>query len=339
MTAFIVKLSSAILAFACAIHAAPLDRRCAGSECSQSLSSGNVNLGSTTNISPITQVTPITRYQPMVQSFAPIVQSEADCADDLLPSSMEDSMLYPDRRFYRNSLYGHGMYSGDERFRFNVDRMSELSRLRFMNRMGHLNHDDLGPLGACAVGTRNLNAIGTPVINNSGVISKRAMVTPDCVPSETNSCEQSLPVSSTDMGSLVTASPSTVVLPTTVYQGHVQSKEAQIAAAPVQHSTLKHSNVNLESHTMIQPITKVIPSTVYQPEVSQKATTVEMAPQEDQSLARSSVSLGSSVTIRPTTTVEPLTIFQPKIQSLPFIIHDEACQNEEQSSDVNCMSC
>ncbi|GJJ77260.1 hypothetical protein EMPS_09619 [Entomortierella parvispora] len=336
MTAFIIKISAAILAFTCAIHAAPLDRRCAGSECSQSLSSGNVNLGSTTNISPITQVTPITRYQPIVQSFAPIVESENNCAEESLPSSMVDPMLYPDRRFYPNSMYGHGMYSGDDRFRFNVNRVGELSRLRFMNRMGYLNHGDLGGLDSYAVGTRNLNAIGTPVINNSGIISKRTLMTPECVPSEFNSCEQSLPVSSTDMGSLVTALPSDVVLPNTVYQGHVQSKEAEIAAAPVQHSTLRQSNVNLGSHTMILPITKVVPSTVYQPEVNQKATVVEMAPQQDQSLGRSSVSLGSTVTIRPTTTVEPLTIFQPKIQSLPFIIHDEACQ-EEPSSDVDYM--
>ncbi|KAG0261279.1 hypothetical protein BG011_001167, partial [Mortierella polycephala] len=49
---------------------------CPGNLCSQSIDSGNVNIGSTTSIVPITEVTPITRYQPYVEAYAPIVNSE-----------------------------------------------------------------------------------------------------------------------------------------------------------------------------------------------------------------------------------------------------------------------
>ncbi|KAG0309672.1 hypothetical protein BGZ98_009992 [Dissophora globulifera] len=161
----------------------------------------------------------------------------------------------------------------------------------------------------------NNNNIITPVI-------KRHMA-PECVPSATVSCEQNLASSTTDMGSAVIAMPENVVLPSTVYQGHVQSKEAQVYAAEAQHTNLKQSNINLGSNVLIQPVTKVIPQTTYQPSVDQKATVVEMAAPENESLARSSVTLGSTVTVRPVTTIEPLTIYQPKVVSLPFIIHDE----------------
>ncbi|KAG0052052.1 hypothetical protein BGZ83_003036 [Gryganskiella cystojenkinii] len=347
MTAFIVQISSAVLAIVCAVQAVPLDSRCVGSECNKSLSTSNVNLGSATNVVPVTNVMPITRYQPIVQAFAPVVQSEENC-DEVLPSTLvAESLMNPEGR---SNFYGGNRMISDN----NLDRFSDLGdRFRFMNRMGYLHRGDmdlglglnsgLGLNGAYAIGTRNMNAIGNPVINNSGFISKRRIMStvsnaiePECVPSETQTCEQSLPVSTTNMGSMVTAVPSNKILPSTVYQGHVQSKEAQVLAAPVQHSVLKQSNVDLGSNTMVQPITKVIPHTTYQPEVDQKATMVEMAPQQDMSLDRSSVNLGSSVTIRPTTTIEPLTIFQPKIESLPFIIHDEACVEDVQPE---CSSC
>ncbi|KAF9281269.1 hypothetical protein BGZ68_006738 [Mortierella alpina] len=147
----------------------------------------------------------------------------------------------------------------------------------------------------------------------------------ECVPSATQTCEQTVPVSTTDMGSDVTATPANVVLPSTMYQGHVQSKGPEIEAAAAEYKQLSQSNVNLASDTRIQPVTKVFPETTYQPSVEQKATMIEADLPESQSLGRSSVSLGSSVTVRPTTTVEPLTVFQPKIKSLPFIIHDEGC--------------
>ncbi|KAF9403277.1 hypothetical protein BGZ94_004658, partial [Podila epigama] len=59
-----------------AAQAAPMGGQCPGSACSQSASSGDVQISSSTNIVPITEVTPITRYQPIVLANAPIVQSE-----------------------------------------------------------------------------------------------------------------------------------------------------------------------------------------------------------------------------------------------------------------------
>ncbi|KAF8942331.1 hypothetical protein BGZ47_006588 [Haplosporangium gracile] len=145
----------------------------------------------------------------------------------------------------------------------------------------------------------------------------------------TDNCVQTIPASTTDMGSTVTAAPENIVLPSTVYQGKVKAGPADVYATEATHQSLPGQRVNLGSDTMIQPVTKVFPSTIYQPSVDQKATMIEAAPAVDQSLGRSSISLGSTVYIRPTTTVEPLTIFQPKIQSLPFIIHSEtACDSD-----------
>jgi len=162
-------------------------------------------------------------------------------------------------------------------------------------------------------------------INRFAKRAKETSAEEECIPSATQTCEQTVPGSTTDMGSDVTATPSNVVLPSTVYQGHVQSKGPEIEAAAAESKQLSQSNVNLASDTHIEPVTKVFPETTYQPSVEQKATMIEADVPESQSLDRSSVSLGSSVTVRPTTTVEPLTVFQPKIKSLPFIIHDEGC--------------
>ncbi|KAI1300372.1 hypothetical protein EDD11_006237 [Mortierella claussenii] len=65
-----------ILLVACTTKAFPLQR--AGGTCEQSAGSGNINLGSSTNIAPVIQVRSIIRYQPGVKMNAPIVQS--DCA-------------------------------------------------------------------------------------------------------------------------------------------------------------------------------------------------------------------------------------------------------------------
>jgi len=263
MTCFVLKITSALLAVAYVVKAAPLGQACAGGACHQAVNSGSVALGSTTNIVPLTQVTPITRYQPVVQAYAPLVQSQLNCPFD-----------------YPVPLYG-GL-------------------------------QNLPPPGASLFGRVHKRA--TPPEQVTG-----------CIPSAGQPCVQSVPASTTDMGSFVKAEPSNVILPSTVYQGHVKAEAADIEAAEAQHAQLSRSQVNLGADTFVQPVTKVMPSTTYQPSVAQKATVIEMAPQMDQSLARSSASMGSTVVVRPTTTVEPLTIFQPKIKSLPFIISDEAC--------------
>ncbi|KAF9306519.1 hypothetical protein BG003_000997, partial [Podila horticola] len=70
---FMLKLTSAIVALACVANAVPLG--CASGSCYQAAHSGQVDVGSTTNIQPVTNVVPVTRYQPVVQAYAPIVQS------------------------------------------------------------------------------------------------------------------------------------------------------------------------------------------------------------------------------------------------------------------------
>ncbi|KAF9184204.1 hypothetical protein BGZ51_003491 [Haplosporangium sp. Z 767] len=296
MTCSIIKIASALLMVACAIQAAPLQKRaCTSGACAQDVDSGSVSLGSSTNIVPVTTVTPITRYQPVVQSFAPFVQSECGCA--------QREMFGQDFQFGRPSM---GMIQGSG------------------SRAGRM--ANLAPFG------------GVRRFQKRAKIMKEETSDAQCIPSATQSCEQSLPVSTTDMGSMVTAKPSTTVLPETIYQSTVKSEAADIEAAEAQHAALSQSNVSLGSNVAIQPLTKVLPETVYQPSVENKATIVEAAEQENQSLDRSSVSLGSNVYIRPTTTVEPLTIFRPKVKSLPFVISDQGCADVYETSDRSRMT-
>ncbi|KAF9966372.1 hypothetical protein BGZ70_002532 [Mortierella alpina] len=285
MTGPLLKLASLVLALTCAVHAAPLSQGCVGDACHQVASSGSVSLGSSTKIVPVTEVTPITRYQPIIQSYAPVVQSA--CPPDIPLSEFRNPMGDPGFMSLRRGPAEEMMIKSAPRLR-----------------------------GAMTTG-------GT--INRFAKRAKKEVSAEQCIPSATQTCEQTVPGSTTDMGSDVTATPSNVVLPSTVYQGHVQSKGPEIEAAAAESKQLSQSNVNLASDTRIEPVTKVFPETTYQPSVEQKATMIEADVPESQSLGRSSVSLGSSVTVRPTTTVEPLTVFQPKIKSLPFIIHDEGC--------------
>ncbi|KAF9027173.1 hypothetical protein CPC16_011123 [Podila verticillata] len=277
---FILKVTSAVVALACAARAVPLG--CTGAACYQAAHSGQVDVGSTTNIQPVTNVVPVTRYQPVVQAYAPIVQSE--CA---------------------GSLGSHGLGYGSSSL-YGLGRHHPL----FMG-------DSFSPM-------MNLPLNRAPMFKRR----HQQQMRPDCVPSATDSCLVSLDSGTTDLGSNVIATPSNIVLPSTVYQGRVQSMGPEVEAAPEMHHQLKQENVNIESHTTIQPATHVRPEVTYQPEVENKATIVE-AESQDASLDRSSASLGSTVTIRPITHVEPLTTFQPKIMSLPFIVKDYACGHTE----------
>ncbi|KAG0243983.1 hypothetical protein B0O80DRAFT_423695 [Mortierella sp. GBAus27b] len=259
---FSLKITFALLAVAYTALAYPLEPMgCAGGACHQAVHSGSVSLGSATHITPVTQVTPITRYQPIVQSYAPIVQSQMNCP-----------LEYP-----------VPLYAGMQAL---PPGAAIASRFQKRDILSHHEH-----VAGCATGA----------------------------------CEKSIPSSLTELGSYVKAEPSNVILPSTIYQGHVKSEAPEIEAAAAQHADLSRAHVHLGAHTHVEPVTKVEPSTIYQPSVAQKATVIEAEAPEYQSLGRSSVSLGSGVTIRPTTTVEPLTVFQPKVKSLPFIISDEGC--------------
>ncbi|KAI1314627.1 hypothetical protein EDD11_001926 [Mortierella claussenii] len=153
-------------------------------------------------------------------------------------------------------------------------------------------------------------------------------VTLDCTANPgAESCQTSIPPSTTDLGSQVTIQPQNQILASTTYQNRVQSLHSNIEAAPAQYNSLPQHNVDLGSSVSIQPTTQVLPQTLYQPEVHQLATDVQAASDEDQSLPQSSVNLGSSVQIRPTVSVTPLTVFQPSIKSLPFIIDVAPCED------------
>lgn len=308
MTAIVIKIASAIAVFACAIQAAPfLSKRCVGSACYQSASSGSVTAGSVTNVIPETNIIPVTRLQPVVKVHAALVQSDCDQSNLLGLGGMGGAPYYG--RHGMMLPYGQFGPGGDLMYRYRMGRFSRGPSM--INPAMH------NPMMKRRIHQPSLSTdMGT-------------MMRPDCVPSATDNCVQTIPSSTTDMGSTVTAVPENVVLPSTVYQDKVKAGPADIYAAEATHQSLPGQRVNLGSDTMIQPVTKVFPSTTYQPSVDQKATMIEAAPAMDQSLGRSSVSLGSSVYIRPTTTVEPLTIFQPKVQSLPFIIHREtACDQD-----------
>ncbi|KAF9105774.1 hypothetical protein BGX27_009441 [Mortierella sp. AM989] len=343
MASTILKITSTLLIVACTVQSIPVaGRSCVGDACNQSIQSGNVNLGSSTNVVPVTQVTPITRYQPIVQSYAPIVQAETVCGNLPFRQDPGAGMMMNRFRYNMNQIDRSGRFPFADRMsdpRFNSDMVQfggsynrfypgNINRINIddinINRFNRFYLDDTN-IHHLNLGDVNINRLNKRDLIKSDEDQLKHGIKPECVPSATETCEQNLPISTTDMGSNVEVKPSNVILPSTVYQGHVQSVAAEIDAAPAQQSSLSRSNVNLGSNTMIQPVTKVFPETTFQPSVRQKATTIQAAEVSDQSLGRSSVSLGSSVTIRPTTTVEPLTVYQPRIKSLPFLIIDEGC--------------
>ncbi|KAG0042816.1 hypothetical protein BGZ83_012142 [Gryganskiella cystojenkinii] len=312
------------------VQAAPLVARCVGDECNQSASSGNVNLGSTTNIAPVTNVTPITRYQPYVQAFAPLVQSE--CDDDFDSQSDFSGLGYGGSMYgsgfygrnsgfygsglyrsgvYGNSLYGPGygrggLYGGSIRNNGGLFKRNHLDA----------SSSDLSGTGASSSGNLLFSQFQHNCAENS----------------DAEGCQTSVPAQSVDMGSQVTAQPTNEIYPSTSYQAHVQSLGADIQASAAESHQLPQQNVNLGSNVAIQPTTQVVPQTTYQPTVNQLATSIQAAPQQDQSLPQSTIQLGSSVQISPQVQVTPLTTFQPSIQSLPFIINAEPCDNSDVTS-------
>ncbi|KAG0333667.1 hypothetical protein BG004_000732 [Podila humilis] len=286
MTAFILKVASALAALVFVAQAVP--HGCVGGACHQAASSGSVSVGSTTNIQPVTNVVPITRYQPVVQSFAPIVQS----ACGAVPLSGHH---YPGGLSYRGSAGGFA------------------------------NPGFMGMRGCGMASTLPLMRRPLTMMNKRAhKLEKELKFRPDCVPSATDSCLVSLDSGTTDLGSNVYAKPENIIKPTTIYQDRVKSQGPEIESAPAMHSALSQSHVILDSLTKIQPETHVSPEVTYQPEVENKQTIIESESQ-DASLDRSSASLGSLVTIRPVVKVEPVTTFKPKVTSLPFVIKDYGC--------------
>ncbi|KAF9353118.1 hypothetical protein BGX26_009093 [Mortierella sp. AD094] len=320
MTFLSLKAASTLVLALAVAQAAPLAARsCSGAECNQSVNSGNVQLGSTTNITPITDITPITRYQPIVQAYAPIVHSECD-------TGLEDGC---------NSDYGDYDYSGLGR-----------SDLGYSNYgYSRLGYSDIGNPGLGYYGqTRHYSPIGglygrrrflkrssddqsASQESGSGSLLFNQFQSPDCQAGQ-EGCETSVPAQNVDLGSHVSIQPTNQVYPSTTYQNHVQSLDANIDASEAQSSNLPQQKVDLGSNVSIQPTTKVLPQTTYQPSVNQLTTSIQAAPQQDQSLPQSSVQLGSHVSIAPSVQVHPLTTFQSSITSLPFIINSEPCTSD-----------
>ncbi|KAI1311066.1 hypothetical protein EDD11_003539 [Mortierella claussenii] len=305
MTFLSLKVASAIVLAIASVQAAPLERRCVGSECYQAASSGDVEVGSTTSIQPITDVTPITRYQPIVQTHAAIVDSDCDHGDY---GRYENYGGYGNHGGYgsygRYGDYGYGDYDSYGLGYRGRGYRGYYGR-RFMKRQ-----DDA-------------SAMSTSTSASSGNLLFSQLQQPDGAADA--SCEASVPAQNVDLGSQVSIQPTNQVLPSTTYQNHVQALDSNIDAAPAQDNSLPQQHISLGSNVSIQPTTQVLPQTTYQPEVNQLTTAVDAAPQQDQSLPQSSVNLGSSVHIKPTVQVTPLTTFQPSIQSLPFIINSQPC--------------
>ncbi|KAF9431184.1 hypothetical protein BGZ76_000517, partial [Entomortierella beljakovae] len=260
--------------------------------CSQNVDSGSTLLESTVNAIPITNITPIHRYRPVIQSFAPIVQSQCgQITDDLFDSSFESdgSPYLNEYDGYNNNLSRRDMTPSDFPQDVIVDASFQPSS------------DAIEP---------NYN-----------------MDLQQEQEQEQESCDTMVPQQNIDLGSLINMIPSTNVAPSTLYEPQVQSLESNIQATPSQLSSLPQQNVNLGSDVDIQPSTHVFPQTVYEPEVHQLTAAIAAAPQQDQSLAQSSVQLGSHVQIVPAVNVQPFTVYQPRVQSLPAIVEAQPCGN------------
>ncbi|KAF9355811.1 hypothetical protein BGX34_010243, partial [Mortierella sp. NVP85] len=251
----VVKFVSVVIvvAFVSAIQAAPLSRRCSCChDCQQSAISGTARLGSVTKIVPVTDVTPITRLQTIVNSYPPIVQYV--CPEPLATSSILTSLqggtLAPAATVLQEAS---SSINGDNRFGLHSDYIRRQSRERFLNRLSA--RYGLSPPNSTGDGVSDVGK--AQPLNKRNDIMPEAKKSPTsdpgvvhpaaCVPSATQSCEQTVPSSTIDMGSIVQAEPSTTVLPSALYQGHVQSKAAEVVAAEAQHTELTKSQVNLGS--------------------------------------------------------------------------------------------
>ncbi|KAF9177370.1 hypothetical protein BGZ51_008854, partial [Haplosporangium sp. Z 767] len=289
------KIAAALVLAAFSAQAIPLTPApsCLGDLCNQSVDSGNVNIGSTTSIVPITEVTPITRYQPYVETYAPIVNSEC----------------------------GYGGYGGLGGYGYGYGGYGDIN-----DRMRGVYGSRFGPrLYGSRFMKRDLEEDkeeSEEHKGSSGSLLFSQFQSSECAADDA-SCVSSIPPQTVDMGSQVMIQPTNEILPTTTYQGKIESLESSIEAAPGMSSSLPQHNVNLGSNVAIQPVTKVYPDTTYQPTVNQLSTSIYAAEQYDESLPQSSVLLGSNVHIQPHVSVVPLTTFQPSIKSKPFIINVE----------------
>ncbi|KAG0360205.1 hypothetical protein BGZ54_009654 [Gamsiella multidivaricata] len=293
MTSATLRTITFVLALCATAQGVPLPQESTdsfptGDAYNQSGNSGSVQLGSSVNMIPITNVTPINRYQPIVQAFAPLVQSQ--CQGDF------SGLTGPAAAILDSP--GTGAFPGTGTPNGFPDASAPGGFPGGPGAGGPMRKRQLSTAAGCAA------AQGT------------------------TECNISLPSSTVDLGSQVNILPSTAVTPSTTFAPEVASFGSNIQAAPASSSMLPPQNVNLGSNVAIQPTTQVLPQTTYQPAVHQLTTAVQAAPEQDQTLPQSSVQLGSSVQIVPTVSVQPLTIYQPTVQSLPFVIDIAPCADQ-----------
>lgn len=245
MTIALIKATTTLLALTCAIQAVPLG--CTGNACYQVASSGNMNLGSATNISPVTQVTPITRYQPIVQGLTPIVQS--DCSQGLGGSTFGSSML---DLGLRQPLFMKRRLGGSKQRRpACVPSAADSCDMSL----------DSGTteLGSSVIAVPS-NVVQPSTVYQGHVQSQAHQVF--AAPAE-HTC---LDASNVDLGSNVLIQPTTHVIPNTVYQPSVENKDTIIESEDGGRN-LARSSVELGSHTTIRPTTYVEPLTVIRPKI------------------------------------------------------------------------
>ncbi|KAG0350407.1 hypothetical protein BG005_010087 [Podila minutissima] len=233
---FTTKATATLLSLTCVIQAVPLD--CAGNACYPA-SSGNVNVGSATNIFPVTNVTPITRYQPIVQGLAPIVQSE--CSHGF-GSPLGSSML---GLGLRQPLFTK-RHMSSEKTRLRADCVPSAA-------------DSCEPLDS---GTTQLGSSVTAVPSN--VVLPSTSQAPEVLASPAE--HTVLGASNVDLGSAL-IQPATHVVPSTVYQPSFEHKGTIVESETGEHQNLARSSVELGSQTTIRPTTYVEPLTVIRPKI------------------------------------------------------------------------
>ncbi|KAF9171952.1 hypothetical protein BGX21_010604 [Mortierella sp. AD011] len=244
----------------------------------QSVNSGSTSLGSTVNAIPITNVNPINRYQPVIQAFAPIVQSE--CYGDYDGSTLGPNYGWGSQLYRRDSgLSGTSSYST-----LNTPYSSPLDSSSSDYGMGLWSQGQ----SDCdaSVPSQNVDLGSSVSVIPSTQVAPSTFYQPHVSFLESNiqaAPMQSnyLPQQNVDLGSNVSIQPTTQVLPQTTYQPSVHQLTTSIEAAPQDDQSLPQSSVQLGSNVLITPTVGVRPLTVYQPTIKSLPFVIDVEPCQD----------------------------------------------------------
>ncbi|KAG0001813.1 hypothetical protein BGZ80_006114 [Entomortierella chlamydospora] len=225
----------------------------------QSVNSGSTSLGSTVNAIPITNVNPINRYQPVIQAFAPIVQSE--CYGDY-----DGSILGPDygwgSQLYRRDS---GLSDTSSYSTLNAPYSSPLDSSSSDYGMGLWGQGQ----SDCdtSVPSQNVDLGSSVSVIPSTQVAPSTFYQPHVSSLESNiqaASAQSnyLPQQDVDLGSNVSIQPTTQVLPQTTYQLGVHQLTTSIEAASQDDQSLPQSSVQLGSNVLITPTVDLVVRTL-----------------------------------------------------------------------------